>query len=238
MAIHSVELPPGVLAHGLADAEQLAGVMAGQVADALRSAIDTRGAACLAVSGGRSPVAFLECLAEQALDWARVTVTLADERWVPEEHPDSNAGLVRRHLLRGHAAQAHFIGLYRPAESLEAAARQADMALLGLPRPVDVLVLGMGEDGHTASLFPGSPNLVAALESDCPWRCLPMQAPVMPHQRLTLTLSLLATARLQLLQIQGEAKLATLRAALEGDDPRQMPIRAFLRPPLEIYWCP
>lgn len=238
MSIHTVELPPGVALHELADAERLAAAMAQQVADALRAAIGIRGRVSLAVSGGRSPVAFFEQLAEQALDWERVTVGLADERWVPLGHSDSNAGLVQRHLLRGRAAQAHFVGLYRPAKSLEAAAQLADAALAELPLPIDVLVLGMGEDGHTASLFPGSPNLALALDPACPRRCLPMLAPSVPHQRLTLTLPLLASAHLTLLQIQGEAKLATLRAALAGQDARQMPIRAFLHSPLEIYWCP
>ncbi|GAB3394665.1 6-phosphogluconolactonase [Azotobacter armeniacus] len=212
--------------------------MAQEVAEALRAAIGTRGRASLVVSGGRSPVAFFEQLAEQALDWEQVTISLADERWVPIGHSDSNAGLVQRHLLRGRAAQAHFVGLYQPTESLEAAAQLADAALAGLPLPIDVLVLGMGEDGHTASLFPGSPNLAAALDPECPRRCLPMLAPSVPHQRLTLTLPLLASAHRTLLQIQGEAKLATLRAALADEDARQMPIRAFLHASLEIYWCP
>jgi 6-phosphogluconolactonase len=87
-----------------------------------------------------------------------VTVSLADERWVPVEHADSNAGLLARHLLKGAAAKARFIGLYQRAANLEAAAEQADQALAELP-PIDVLVLGMGDDGHTASLFPASPNL-------------------------------------------------------------------------------
>ncbi|MFC0669113.1 6-phosphogluconolactonase [Azotobacter chroococcum] len=238
MSIHAVGLPPGIATHELADAEGLAAAMARQVADALRAAIDTQGRATLVVSGGRSPVAFFERLAEQALDWQRVTIGLADERWVPLGHPDSNAGLVERHLLRGQAAPAQFVGLYRPAASLEAAAQLADAALAGLPQPIDVLVLGMGEDGHTASLFPGSPNLAAALDPGCPRRCLPMLAPSVPHQRLTLSLPLLAAARLTLLQIQGGAKLATLRAALAGEDVLQMPIRAFLHSPLEVYWCP
>lgn len=103
---------------------------------------------------------------------------------------------------------------------------------------IDVLVLGMGEDGHTASLFPGSPNLEQALSTGCERRCLPMQAPSVPRQRLTLTLPLLASAQLTLLAVQGQAKLATLATALAGEDEAAMPIRAFLRRPLEIHWCP
>ncbi len=237
MAISKLDLPIGVVARSHSDAKHLAQDLANAVATTLRAAIDSHGVATLVVSGGRSPVAFFECLAKQELPWAQVVISLADERWVPVSHADSNEGLVRRHLLRGPAAAARFIGLYQAAESLEKAALLANQALAELP-PIDVLVLGMGDDGHTASLFPQSPNLHEALRIDCPQRCLPMQAPSVPRQRLSMTLSLLATARLPLLAIQGSSKLQTLSQALVCEDVASMPIRAFLRSPLEIYWCP
>ncbi|UTW07563.1 6-phosphogluconolactonase [Pseudomonas benzenivorans] len=237
MAISELDLPLGVVARNLSDAQQLAETLASDVAAALRAAIDSRGAATLVVSGGRSPIAFFEQLAQQQLPWSQVVISLADERWVPVNHATSNEALVRCHLLRGPAAEARFIGLYQVAANLEQAALKADQALAELP-PIDVLVLGMGDDGHTASLFPGSPNLALALQPGCPRRCLPMQAPSAPHQRLTMTLPLLASARLPLLAIQGAAKLATLGEALTLDEAAQMPIRAFLHSPLEIYWCP
>lgn len=237
MAICNLDLPTQVTGLSLGSPEQLAGELAITVANALRAAIDSRGAAVLVVSGGRSPVAFFERLRGQALDWSKVTVSLADERFVPVSHPDSNEGLVRRHLLQGAAAQARLLGLYRSAPNLEEAARLADAALAELGG-IDVLVLGMGEDGHTASFFPASPNLEQALSADCRQRCLPMLAPGVPRQRLTLTLPLLASAHLTLLAVQGQTKLATLADALAGDDVAAMPIRAFLRRPLEIHWCP
>ncbi|MEX6502230.1 6-phosphogluconolactonase [Pseudomonas zhanjiangensis] len=237
MAISELELPLGVLAHSLSNPARLAETLASAVAEALRSAIDSQGRATLVVSGGRSPIAFFECLARQPLAWSQVLVSLADERWVPVNHATSNEGLVRRHLLQGPAAEARFIGLYQVASSVEQAAAKADQALAELP-PIDVLVLGMGDDGHTASLFPDSPNLAEALSADCPQRCLPLLAPSEPRQRLSLTLPLLAAARLPLLVIQGQAKLATLATALADDDVPSMPIRAFLHSPLEIYWCP
>lgn len=237
MAISKLDLPLGVVARSLGNPAQLAEALAGAVAASLRTAIETQGTATLVVSGGRSPIAFFEQLAQQPLPWSQVVVSLADERWVPVNHPTSNEGLVRRHLLQGPAAAARFIGLYRVASSLEQAALQADQALAELP-PIDVLVLGMGDDGHTASLFPHSPNLDQALRADCPRRCLPLLAPGMPQQRLSMTLPLLASARLPLLAIQGEAKLATLSEALAEGEVASMPIRAFLHSPLEIYWCP
>jgi len=237
MAISNIELPPGITAHSLNDPAQLAEALAATVAEALRTAIEAQGRATLVVSGGRSPIAFFERLAEQPLPWSQVLVSLADERWVPVNHTTSNEGLVRHHLLRGPAAEARFLGLYQVAASLEQAALMSDRALAELP-PIDVLVLGMGDDGHTASLFPGSPNLAAALRADCPQRCLPMLAPSEPRQRLSMTLPLLASARLPLLAIQGQAKLATLSEALATGEATRMPICAFLRSPLQIYWCP
>lgn len=237
MAICELEFPQGQIARDFDNPQQLAEALAANVAEHLRNAVATNGVATLVVSGGRSPVAFFQALAEQPLDWSKMVVSLADERWVPVEHADSNAGLLQRFLLQGPAAEARFIGLYNVAQSLEEAALVADQTLAELP-PIDVLILGMGDDGHTASLFPKSPNLSEALDLNSSRRCLPMLAPTVPHQRLTLTRQLLASARLPILSVSGQAKLDTLRAALAGDDLAEMPVRAFLDSSLEIYWCP
>ena len=237
MTISNLDLPVQTLGFSLGNADQLAGELALTVSNALRSAIAERGAATLVVSGGRSPIAFFERLAQQELDWTKVTISLADERWVPVGHADSNERLVRDHLLQGRAAKARFVGLYQAHASLEGAAQKAEAALAALP-PIDVLVLGMGDDGHTASLFPNSPNLAEALQADGTRRCWPMLAPTVPHQRLTMSRALLATANYTVLSISGSAKLTTLSAALASDDVAAMPIRAFLQPTLEIYWCP
>lgn len=237
MAISELKLPGGVKTHALADSKALAATLAGDVAERLRQAIAGKGQACVVLSGGRSPVPFLERLASEKLDWSKVTVSLADERWVPVEHPDSNAGLLARHLFKGEAGKARFIGLYQQAPSLDAAAELADQALAELP-PIDVLVLGMGDDGHTASLFPASPLLRQGLGKIGERRILPMLAPSVPHQRLSMTRALLASAGFIALAVQGPNKLATLRAALAGNDLTEMPIRAFLHDPLDIYWCP
>ncbi|WP_434677854.1 6-phosphogluconolactonase [Pseudomonas sp. R1-18] len=237
MAICDLELPAGLAAHTFDDPQTLAEALATRVATRLSAAIDDNGTATLVVSGGRSPVAFFKSLATQPLDWSRVVVSLADERFVPTEHADSNAGLLQRHLLQGPAANARFVGLYNVAASLDEAAQVADRTLAELP-PIDVLILGMGDDGHTASLFPNSPNLTEALSLESERLCLPMLAPSVPHQRLTMTRRLLASARLPILSVSGQAKLDTLRTALASDDIAQMPVRAFLDSSLEIYWCP
>ena len=237
MAISELKLPQGVTAHEYRTPALLADGLANDVAEQLRGAISARGEATLVVSGGRSPVAFFQNLAKQGLDWSKVTITLADERWVPVEHADSNAGLLKQYLLQGPAAKARFLSLYSAAANLEDAAEQADRLLAELPA-IDVLVLGMGDDGHTASLFPNSPNLGEALKADGTRRCWPMLAPTVPHQRLTMSRALLATADYTVLSISGSSKLTTLSAALASDDVAAMPIRAFLQPILEIYWCP
>ncbi|MCA4962507.1 6-phosphogluconolactonase [Pseudomonas sp. Y24-6] len=237
MAISDLKLPQGVSAHEYKSPVLLADALALNVAKQLSDAIDARGTATLVVSGGRSPVAFFQNLARQKLDWSKVVVTLADERWVPVEHADSNAGLLKRYLLQGPAAKAQFLSLYSATANLELAAEQADRLLAELP-PIDVLILGMGDDGHTASLFPNSPNLAEALAADGTRRCYPMLAPTVPHQRLTMSRALLASAETTVLSICGQSKLTTLSAALAGDDVGAMPIRAFLQPTLEIYWCP
>jgi len=236
MAISELQFSEAVRAHDFVSPALLAEALAGKVAEQLREAIDARGVATLVVSGGRSPVAFFQCLARQTLDWSRVVISLADERWVPTEHVDSNAGLLQRYLLVGEVAKARFISLYQATSSQEEAAQAADHALAELPT-IDVLVLGMGDDGHTASLFPDSPNLREALSAETAHRVLPMTAPSVPHQRLSMTLPVLAAARFKVLSVQGSAKLDTLRTALAGNDIAEMPIRAFLNTALDIYWC-
>jgi 6-phosphogluconolactonase len=237
MAISELQLPEGVSAQQFTSAPLLAEGLAERIVAELSQAIEARGVATLVVSGGRSPVAMFQQLARQQLDWSRVVISLADERWVPVEHVDSNEALVRRYLLVGAVAKARFVGLYRSAVSQEQAAIEADQALAELPT-IDVLVLGMGDDGHTASLFPDSPNLTQALDPQGTRRCWPMLAPTVPHQRLSMSRALLATARCPLLSVSGPGKLDTLREALQGEDLARMPVRAFLHSPLEIYWCP
>ena len=237
MAISDLKLPQGVSAREFKSPTLLAEGLALSVAKQLSDAIEAQGTATLVVSGGRSPVAFFQHLAKQALDWSNVVISLADERWVPVEHADSNAGLLKKYLLQGPAAKAQFLSLYSASANLEQAAEQADRLLSELP-VIDVLILGMGDDGHTASLFPNSPNLAEALQADGVRRCYPMLAPTVPHQRLSMSRALLASAKHKVLSISGQSKLTTLNTALAGDDVAALPIRAFLQPTLEIYWCP
>lgn len=223
------------------DAETLAHALATQVAERLRARCIRDGAAALAVSGGRTPARFLEVLSAAPLAWDKVTVTLVDERWVPESSPRSNAALVRRHLLQGAAAAAHFLPLYWGAETPEAGLAEISQAAARLPLPFACVVLGMGDDGHTASFFPAGEGLEAAVRPDTRDLIAVVRAPAAGEPRVTFTLPPLLAADQIFLHIEGPAKRAVLATALGEGPIADMPIRAVLRAaprPLDVLWCP
>ncbi len=194
--------------------------VAKDIAQRLAAAIEVRGGAVLCVSGGKSPIALFEALRVQPIDWSRVRVTLTDERCVPCTHPDSNARLVLQHLLQDRASAAQFVPMVaqtsEPLPPPFILAQTASLALQAAGR-VDVLVLGMGTDGHTASLFPQAPNLVEALDLNNREACVAIELPEppanAPYARVTQTLAQLLSARHIVLPLSGADKLATLRLA-------------------------
>ncbi len=209
------------------DRAALARALADDVAAELKAAIAARGEAVLAVSGGSTPKLFFEALSAADIPWAQVSVTLIDERQVPESSDRSNARLVRTHLLRGKAAAANFIPLFQNpgAESI----------------PVfDVAILGMGNDGHTASFFPGGDRLAEALSPPNGERLIDISAPGAGEPRLTFTLPVLREARSLKLHIEGAEKKQVLAQALAAGPVEDMPVRALLRSstPMTLYWCP
>ena len=222
---------PAALAQGLAQS----------VADDLHAALQARALASLALSGGNTPKAFMQALAQQPLDWARVVVTLVDERWVPESHARSNARLLQESLLHGPASAAHFLPLYHATAEPVAALDELERDLAtSLPWPLDVAVLGMGEDGHTASFFPGGDHLAQALDPSSEARVLPMRAPGAGEPRITLTLPALLKARHLYLHVEGAAKRRVLDQAVSGaGEGGHLPIRSVLQQvtsPVRTYW--
>jgi 6-phosphogluconolactonase len=224
-----------------ADIESMSRALADQIAAGLKSAIAARGLASLVVSGGKSPVPLFEMLRAENLDWSRVCIALADERWVDPSDPDSNEKLVRDVLLKEAAAAARFIGLKNGAPTPDMGAVSAWETFARVPRPFDMVVLGMGDDGHTASLFPGSPNLANALNLAAAAGCVGMRSPVAPQPRLSLNLSALLGSRRIALAINGDRKWRTYLAAAAEGPVEAMPVRAVLRQthtPVEVMWSP
>ncbi|MGY0553096.1 6-phosphogluconolactonase [Vreelandella sp. 2A-K22] len=216
--------------------QQLAEQLAEAVFQGLQDDLNHQERVLLVVSGGSTPVPFFKALAAKSLPWERVDVTLADERWVDEQSSDSNAKLVREHLLQGEASAATFIPLTcsaaTPEEGVDEVAKQTET----LAWPASVVILGMGGDGHTASLFPDSPELTLALATE--ELLVAVRTPSQPQPRITFSADRLHQARRHILHITGDDKRAVLAKALSGDDVRQLPIRAFLTCPLAIYWAP
>lgn len=218
--------------------EAASAALSAQIGSALHAAIRARATASLLVPGGRTPVALFRELRRQRLDWSCVTIGLTDERWVPSEHADSNARLVRHELLVGAAAAAGFVPLHNAAPTAAQGAAQSWRMMQAMPRPFDVTVLGMGDDGHFASLFPGSPGVGVALDAGAAPGCVAMQAPVAPCDRLSLNLAALAQSRRLVLFITGQHKLELVESTA-GRAP--LPVDSLLSlcgPEPEVYWAP
>ena len=209
--------------------EELAPAFAAWATDILREAIALRGMALLVVSGGTTPKRFFEALSQAKIDWPRVAVTLADERRVPDDSPRSNARLVRATLLKNLAAGAYFAPLADSRVSPEQEFAAASARIAHLPSPADLVVLGMGDDGHTASWFPNSEGLLEAIDPAGRALVAPITAPGAGEPRLILTGRVILRARKIALQIEGPAKRTTLAKALGEGPLEEMPIRAVLR---------
>lgn len=210
-----------------------------KVAGHLETDISLNGRATAVVSGGRTPIGFFRQLAEQDIAWDRVSITLADERWVATSHSDSNERLVRENLLTHRAADASFISLKNKAMSAQEGQKELAIRLKQVGK-FSVVVLGMGNDGHTASLFPGMTNLATGLDMDSGLDCLATSPDAAPHERITLTLPRLLRSTIMFLHLTGTSKLQMLEEVLEGGDIYEFPIRSVLQQKvtdLEIFYC-
>jgi 6-phosphogluconolactonase len=191
---------------------QAAAALTARIVSDLDRAVALRGRASLAVAGGTTPEPFLHLLAYRQLDWRRIAVTLTDERWVAPEHERSNAGLVAR-TLGARPRPYRWFPLYRAGTTADRAVPRVEYESGSLGWPLDVVVLGMGEDGHVASLFPGND---AGLEDNGSRRFVAVKGPG-GEPRISLTLTALREARSVYLLLHGRSKLAVLeRAARDG----------------------
>lgn len=222
------------------DRQTLVDELAEHIATALSASIAEQGRASLVVSGGSTPVPLFERLSELDIPWQHVVITLADERWVEPSSSDSNEQLVRKHLLKNRAAAAVFIGLKNAAVGAGEGEAECGQHLQEIPRPFTVVVLGMGNDGHTASLFPGATQLAQAADMHCGKLCTALRPQTAPHERMSLTLPALLDAREIVLHITGPDKKAVLEKALAAGPAEAMPIRFILRQekvPVAVFWA-
>ena len=217
-----------------ADRAAAARGLADQMADGLRAHLQAGGPVTLAVPGGTTPGPVFDLLCAEELAWDRVTILLTDERWVPDTHERSNAGLIRERLLQGPAAQAQFIPFYKAGITADAATEVLSSDLSG-HLPLSVLVLGMGADMHTASLFPEAQGLAAALHPDAPAVCA-ITTDSQPEPRITLSAPVLNGALDKHLVIFGDDKRQALKAAMELE-PAAAPISAVIQGGT-VHWAP
>ncbi|ROU04079.1 6-phosphogluconolactonase [Histidinibacterium lentulum] len=214
------------------DAEMMMMDLADRLASELRAALAQRDTVSLAVPGGTTPGPVFDVLSGMGLDWDRVHVMLTDERWVPEDSPRSNTRLLRERLLTGRAAAARLVPLYLPGAEPE---DRLDEIAEGLAPalPLDVVLLGMGADMHTASLFPGADRLEEALTGSAP--VVAMRAPGAPEPRVTLSARVLREAMSLHIVITGREKREALERARHLT-PQEAPVAAVLKQAM-VHWA-
>ncbi len=218
-------------AASIAAAEALVGAMSRR--------LDLQARASMIITGGSSPARCYQEMSGAPIDWHRVDLVLSDERWVPADHDDSNEKQARETLLVDAAEMANLVGVYRDDEDLESRADSLDAELKLLPIPFACSLLGMGSDGHFASLFPDAGNLEEGLDKQRAHFCLAVDTAASPHRRLSLSLSAIARSDMILLLIFGDDKLDVINEAIDGSG--DYPVASLLRQkqaPVHVYWAP
>lgn len=235
MKISDLNFPAHVKVCAFDSREELTQSLSALLQDKLSNAVASKGNASLAVSGGSTPVPLFQSLSQASLPWSKVRVTLVDDRWISPEEADSNDRLLNTHLLQDYAKEACYIPLWQADSTAEAAVIDCQKRLAVIDGQLDVVILGMGNDGHTASLFPCSSELPSALTSSDD--CIAVNPTSAPYARMSLTPARLLNSELRILHICGNDKLETLSQALTST-PESMPIKLFLDHPIIIYWAP
>ena len=233
--------------HQGADAQSLAEHLAGEVSIQIANAIQDKGSAVVALSGGSTPKPLFEELSKHDIDWSKVVITLVDERWVSDVHELSNAAFMKKHLLSKLPSSVRFVPLYQQADSIDqslgfvvAHYLQATRSCVDAPRAFDVVILGMGGDGHTASFFPDADNIEELVNIDSHDALLTCHSPSTQVERVTWSLPILLNTQFLALHFTGEDKKAVFEEACKDDDATQLPVRSVLfqdRIPLNVYYA-
>jgi 6-phosphogluconolactonase len=242
---HVAAAREGLIAiHDLDDTDALAQAVAGAVRQAVEEGTQRRGTASLVVTGGSTPALYYPRVAALPLSWERVWITLSDERWVGPDDADSNERLVRESLLRGPAAAARFVPLKTAAGDPRLGCAEAAQRLRQVPHPYDLVLLGVGADSHIASLFPGAPELDAALDPAFAQPCCAVTPPagIKPAlARLSLSFEELLDSRRIVIAARGADKRDALLRAAAGRWPQRSPLAELARrarQPVDFYGCP
>ncbi len=236
-------LPSNVTFHECRSQEAFVCALTYHLAASLAKDVATKGNCLFGVSGGSTPLPIYDKLSELTLPWHGITAVLADERFVPPGHDASNETAIKDSLCRAKAEELRLIGLYAKQETAEQAAKTADEKLKDLECCFDTVLLGMGGDGHTASIFPGATELEAALDLSNERKVMALVPAIMPehapHPRMTLTMSELSKAKRLVLALTGTGKKEVLDQALAGASPTEFPVAALFKdgmPPIDIFW--
>lgn len=225
--------------HAFEDQDALTEALSRRIAGQLQEAIGQKAKASLIVSGGSTPKPLFEKLRKMEIDWEKVSVGLCDERWVDPSQEASNEQFVKRYLLRERASSATFVGMYNDKMAAEEAEHACSEKIRKALYPFDVLILGMGNDAHTASLFPENPKLEKAFDPDNRALCIAIEPENAPHMRMSLTLAAILSARHLYLHFEGKEKQAVYQEAVAGEDIYKMPIRSVLHQNItdvEVYF--
>lgn len=219
--------------------EQLNTAFSRKITKLLRDGIEENGRASLVVSGGKTPADLFNLLSKSNLEWDKVDISLADERWVGNTDDASNEKMLRDKLLINNAVNANFVALKTEHSDAEDAVLTCTDNLQKIRTPFDVLILGMGEDGHTASLFPCSEQITQGLDLESGNSYIAVQPTTAPNQRMSLTLPALLNSNQIFLHVTGESKKDVLNTVLSDNDALVMPIRAVINnADVKLLWAP
>ena len=218
--------------HTYSEQKTLIEALSEQILEELQSAIDEKGEASLLVSGGSTPKPLFEQLSKTLFAWEKVSVGLCDERWVASSLEESNAHLVKKYLLQKEAAKATFVGMYEEGSDIYTAQKVCSQKMQKLA-PFDVVILGMGSDAHTASLFPDNERLEEAFDLKNPNLCIAIEPETAPFLRMSLTLHAILSAQNIYIHFEGQEKIGVYEEAIAGEDIYKMPIRSVLNQTLK-----
>lgn len=210
-----------------------------KIINELSTAIKEKGKASFLVSGGNTPKKLFEKLSTMDIEWDKVSVSLVDERWIETSNTNSNENLVKTYLLKDKASKAKFVSMYIPFQKANDCEHECSKIYEEKLYPFDVLVLGMGNDAHTASLFPNNEKLLNGLDLSNKNLCISLVPNDAKYERMSLTLSGIISARNIFLHIEGEEKLKVYNEALLSNNKYEMPISCVLNNPskcIEVYY--